>query len=58
MSEYNHTDPIKLAEAAERDLNSYQAKQGLNNSSDSGTPHNILSTGSKIADVFEQSNQA
>jgi hypothetical protein len=28
--------PIQFAEAAERDLNSSQAKQGLNNSSDTG----------------------
>lgn len=36
-SGYDNTDPIKLAEQAEQDLNSYSAKQGLNNSSDSDT---------------------
>lgn len=36
MSGYNDQGPIKLAEAAEKDLNSYQAKQGLSNQSDSG----------------------
>ena len=36
MSTYNNEDPLKLAAAAERDLNSYEAKQGLNSASDSG----------------------
>jgi hypothetical protein len=36
MSSSNQQDPLAAAKQAERDLNSYQAKQGLNNSSDSG----------------------
>ena len=37
MSSNNQQDPLAAAKQAERDLNSYQAKQGLNNNSDSST---------------------
>jgi hypothetical protein len=36
MSSNNSQDPLAAAKQAERDLNSYQAKQGLNTNSDSG----------------------
>ena len=35
-AEYQDQDPIALAKQAERDLNSYEAKQGLGAKSDSG----------------------
>ena len=39
MSSNNSQDPLAAAKQAERDLNSYQAKQGLNSNSDSGIFH-------------------
>lgn len=44
MSLNDSQDPLAAAKQAERDLNSYQAKQGLNSTSDSGIFPLLLSS--------------
>jgi hypothetical protein len=36
MASYENKDPIELAKQAEADLNSYEVKQGIHSTSDSG----------------------